>query len=226
VKKVKNRQMIRISFLLCCIALFSGMLHAQEKQPFYGKLVYSVQIADTAFNQLFRPRTMVVYTNDTIIRIENESDQLGKQVIIKHLGLNKSYLLLQTPDQNFAIQTDHSSEQKKVSKYAFKKKCFKRKIAGKKANRLEVHHPDMKTERQFLYLKDYSPKYINTFEDFPGLPVHYFIISVDGVYEYKLLSMEEFLPSKDLFGIPSDYKRVTLDEFMDHILKVQGGTAE
>jgi hypothetical protein len=84
----------------------------------------------------------------------------------------------------------------------------------------------MKTERQFLYLKDYSPKYINTFEDFPGLPVHYFIISVDGVYEYKLLSMEEFLPSKDLFGIPSDYKRVTLDEFMDHILKVQGGTAE
>ena len=72
-------------------------------------------------------------------------------------------------------------------------------------------------------MKKYSPKYINTFEDFPGLPVHYYIITMDGVYEYKLISIEEMLPSKDLFGVPSNYKRVTFNEFLDIMLQLQGG---
>lgn len=175
---------------------------------------------------LYPATQMVVYTNDTITRIENETEQLGKQVTIKHMGLNKSYLLIETEHQNFAIQTDLNEMAKKESKYSFKKKLFKRKIADTKANRLIVSHPDMKFEREYLYLKKFSPKYINTFEEFPGLPVHYYIITMDGVYEYTLKSIEHYLPSRDLFGIPSDFKKVTLDEFMEYILKEQGGQAE
>jgi hypothetical protein len=198
----------------------------QKHEPFTGKLVYSVQMADTALQSLYPATQMVVYTNDTITRIENETDQLGKQVTIKHLTLNKSYLLIETPDQNFAIQTDLNEMGKKESKYTFKKKFFKRKIAGLRANKLLISHPDMKIDREYLYFKKFSPKYINTFEEFPGLPVHYYIITMDGIYEYTLKSIEFYLPPKDLFGIPSDFKKVTLDEFMEYILQQSGGQSE
>jgi len=205
--------------------MFTGFVFSQKKEAFVGKLVYSVQIADTAFQKFIPATQMVVYTNDTIIRIENVTDQLGKQVIIKHMELNKSYLLLETPIDNFAIQTDHSDSlfRKKESKYTFEKKWFKKKVGGVRANKLLVSHPDFKEPKEYLYLKKYSPKYINTFEDFPGLPVHYYIITMDGVYEYKLISIEEMVPPKDLFGIPSDYKRVTFNEFLDIMLQFQGG---
>lgn len=214
---------IRLILLFILLPIFG---FSQKHKPFTGKLVYSVQMADTALRNLYPATQMVVYTNDTITRIENQTEQLGKQVTIKHMGLNKSYLLIETEHQNFAIQTDLNEMTKKESKYTFKKKLFKRKIADVKANRLIVSHPDMKVEREYLYLKKYSPKYINTFEEFPGLPVHYYIITMDGVYEYTLKSIEYFLPERDLFGIPSDFKKVTLDEFMEYILKEQGGQAE
>jgi len=211
--------------LICLFIMFTGFVFSQKKEAFVGKLVYSVQIADTAFQKFIPATQMVVYTNDTIIRIENVTDQLGKQVIIKHMELNKSYLLLETPIDNFAIQTDHSDSlfRKKESKYTFEKKWFKKKVGGVRANKLLVSHPDFKEPKEYLYLKKYSPKYINTFEDFPGLPVHYYIITMDGVYEYKLISIEEMVPPKDLFGIPSDYKRVTFNEFLDIMLQFQGG---
>jgi hypothetical protein len=217
--------MIRLSFFFI---LFTSFVFSQKKEAFVGKLVYSVQITDTAFQKFIPATQMVVYTNDTITRIENVTDQLGKQAIIKHMELNKSYLLLETPIDNFAIQTDHTDSlfRKKESKYTFEKKWFKKKVGGVRANRLLVSHPDFKEPKEYLYLKKYSPKYINTFEDFPGLPVHYYIITMDGVYEYKLISMEEMLPPKDLFGVPSDYKRVTFNEFLDIMLQLQGGGEE
>ena len=217
--------MIRLSFFFI---LFTSFVFSQKKEAFVGKLVYSVQITDTAFQKFIPATQMVVYTNDTITRIENVTDQLGKQAIIKHMELNKSYLLLETPIDNFAIQTDHTDSlfRKKESKYTFEKKWLKKKVGGIRANRLLVSHPDFKEPKEYLYLKKYSPKYINTFEDFPGLPVHYYIITMDGVYEYKLISMEEMLPPKDLFGVPSDYKRVTFNEFLDIMLQLQGGGEE
>lgn len=214
--------MIRLSFFFI---LFTSFVFSQKKEAFVGKLVYSVQITDTAFQKFIPATQMVVYTNDTITRIENVTDQLGKQAIIKHMELNKSYLLLETPIDNFAIQTDHTDSlfRKKESKYTFEKKWLKKKVGGIRANRLLVSHPDFKEPKEYLYLKKYSPKYINTFEDFPGLPVHYYIITMDGVYEYKLISIEEMLPPKDLFGVPSNYKRVTFNEFLDIMLQLQGG---
>jgi hypothetical protein len=207
----KTSMMIRISFLFLLLSFSS---FGQKQVPFTGKLTYKVEFADTNFRELIPPSTMVVYSNDTLIRIENETDQLGKQVLIKHLHLNKSYLLLDTPLGKFAIQTDYAGDTL-PSKYTFEKKRGKKKIAGIKARKLLVSHPDMKTKREFLYTRKYSSVYLNNFKDFPGLPLHYYIINVDGVYEYTLQSMEIMLPEKDLFGIPSDYRRISYSDFVD-----------
>jgi len=67
----------------------------------------------------------------------------------------------------------------------------------------------------------YSNKYINTLENFPGLPVRYYIATVDGIYRYELTSIEFSKPEKDRFGIPSNYKRMTFDQFMDELFKMQ-----
>jgi hypothetical protein len=192
---------------------------AQDFKSFQGRLVYSVEMEDTSLQLLFPKKHMVVYTNDTIVRIENETKTLGKQVVLKHTVLQKSYLLLSNGENKYAIQ---SSKEETVSAknypYTFKKKRGKCKIAEIKANRLIVTHADFKKPYTFLYLKKYSSKYVDAFDNIPGLPVKYFLSTPDGVVVYTLESMEESPVLEDLFGIPSNYKRVSFDEFLEEMI--------
>lgn len=211
---------MRLLFFLC----FSYSCFAQNYESFQGKFVYSIEMADTTMQKFIPTRTMIVYTNDTIVRIENETSQLGKQVVIKHTILNKSILLLQNGDTKYAIQTDLSKNQAQVSDtikqaYTYKKKLGKRKILGLKANRLLMTSKAQKKSLEILYLKNYSPKYIDAYNDVPGLPVRYFLNTDDGVVVYTLVYIEKVIINRDLFGIPSDCKKVSFDEFLDEVLE-------
>ena len=216
-------------FSLIIFLAFTSFISAQIApvfEKFSGKLVYSVEITDTSLQKMIPSRQMIVYSNDTLIRIENTTDQLGLQVIIKHLVLNKSYLLLNTPINNYAIQTDYNDGKEIKFPYSYELKRGKRKILGMKAKRLLVRHENFEEPIEFLYLPQYTPKYINTLENFPGLPVLYYISSVDGTYEYRLISIEKTTPKHDLFGVPSDYKRVTFDNFLNEMLQYQQQSEE
>jgi len=203
---------------------FVFLSNAQKQVPFTGKLVYSIQICDTSLQKLIPVKYMTIYTNDTLLRIENQTDQLGDQVLIKHMGMNKSYLLLQTPLTNYAIQTNHSTEKIDSFPFTYKKKFGKKKICGLKANKLMVHHSEFSEDLEFLYFKKYNSKYLNSFFNYPGLLVKYYLPTMDGIYEYKLTYIEEMKPDHDLFGIPSDYKKVTFDQFMEEIMQMREGS--
>ena len=205
-------------FLFSLLLLVSTITFGQKQEGFVGKLTYSVQIVDTGLQTMIPVREMVIYTNDTLLRIENETDQLGMQVVIKHMALNKSYLLLHTPVANYAIQTDHNTEKVDTFPYTFKKKFGRTKICGWKAKKLMVKHANFTEEMEFLYFKNLSAKYLNTLENFPGLPVKYYISSVDGTYLYQLTAIDRMDVEKDYFGIPSDFKKVTFDQFVDEML--------
>ena len=150
--------------------------------------------------------------------MENFTQQLGKQVVIRHMELNKSYLLIDAKVGKFAIKMVNSDTTSYVSKYQFEKKHCKRKILGRKAKRLLVNHPGFEKPIEFLYLKKFGNKYLNNFDEAPGLLVKYSVVTPDGVLDYELIRISEYSPNRDLFGIPSDYQKVTIDEFMDQML--------
>ncbi|MCE2711878.1 MAG: hypothetical protein LW688_04985 [Cryomorphaceae bacterium] len=204
--------------VIACTAMYAQ----KGKSPFIGTLTYQITICDTALQKFVPTRYMRIHTNDTLTRIENESDRLGIQVVIKHLQLNKSYLLLQTPFGKYAIQTDHNqSKSDSILPYTFKKKLGKKRICGLKATKTSVRHKGFQEPMIFYCVKNYSPKYLNTFENAPGLPLIYYIPTNDGLYKYELINVEKNHPAHDLFGVPSDFKRVTFDQFMEEVMKTQ-----
>ena len=199
--------------------LFSLIVFSQKKETFTGKLVYEISMVDTSLQKVFPTREMVIYTNDTIVRIENETQQFGKQIVIKHTTLNKSYLLLNDGQNKFAIQTDLNKTKKDSTTFKpiYKKKCGKTTFLGHKANRILVTTKENTSPIEVLYLKHLSPKYIDAFKDTPGLPVKYTLRSNEGDISYKLIKIEKSNPEHDLFGIPSDYKKVSFDDFLEII---------
>ena len=214
-----------LTLLAVCFILISNLnlSSAQRQTSFMGMLEYDITPADKSKTHISDATKMFVYTNDTITRTENFTHQLGQQVAIRHMEKQKSYLLLINDLGKFALQTNYSISDsiKKESQYIFKKKWFKRKIAGKKANRMIVYHPDFKEPIEFLYLKRKPNKYLNIYTEIPGLLLKYSIVTKDGILDYKLVNFKEYIPNKDLFGIPSDFNRITFDEFIDEIIKAK-----
>jgi hypothetical protein len=160
---------------------------------------------------------MTVYTNDTLVRIESESMQLGKQVLIKHLILGKYYILLEFNAQKFAIQHQVKPDST-ASKYTFKKKFGKKKFANLKAKKLEVKLHAEEKEQTIYYLKGINPNYIDAMNGIPGLAAEYFLQTQEGVFTYKLIHFSEETVNKDLFGIPKEYQKVSFDEFIEQMM--------
>ena len=192
-------------------------------------LEYKISVRDSALQDLVPDTRMVVYTNDTIVRIENFTDRLGLQIAIKHMVLDKSYLLLETEFGKYAIQMDETKTQEKMQasdttqseadKFSYTKKCGKQRLHGRKMNRVLVSNPGFEEPIEFLYLKGYSTKIVDTYPKIGGLPTKYSVITADAIYDYELVKISEYAPTHDLFGVPSDFKRVSFDEFIDKMIE-------
>ncbi len=201
--------------------------HSQYKKHFTGMLEYRISVRDTTMRNMMPDNKMVVYTNDTVVRVENYTQNLGKQVAIKHMHNGKSYLLLETDFGKYALQMNADEELSsepnpndtaKIAEYIFAKKCFKREIIGRKAKRMIVSHTDFEEPIEFLYLRGYSSKIVDTYKEISGLPVRFSIPMTDAVLDYELIKMSEYTPNRDLFGIPDDFEKISFDKFMDRLI--------
>jgi hypothetical protein len=204
---------LSILFLLFTLSVFS-----QKHEKFTGKLVYEITMVDTSLQKIYPTKEMVIFTNDTIVRIENETKQFGKQILIKHTILNKSYLLLNDGLNKFAIQTDLSKTNKTdTSSFQpiYKKKCGNKKILDYKAKKLKITSSEESQPIEILYFKKLSPKYIEAYNDSPGLPIKYTLETSEGLVLYQLKSIKNYFPNHDLFGIPSDFRKISFDEFIN-----------
>lgn len=210
-------------FLYVIISLTQARNLGFGQSNFTGMLEYSIVAHDTMYRQLYPENKMIIYTNDTIVRQVNYTQQLGEQVTIRHMEKNKSYLLLNTDFGKFAIQSDLNKlvpdSVQKVSKYHFKKKGGSKKYMGLKLKRMLVTHEDTEEIYEFWYAKKIPVKYNNAFTELPGLPVMYSVVTPDYVLDYTLIKINPYTPNRDLFGVPSDYERTTFDAFVEKMIK-------
>lgn len=203
-----NRFLCVLGIIL--LTTFSGF----SQSGFSGILKYKASVMAPDTNAVWKSWRITLYTNDTVVRVETETEQFGVQVYIRNMSLNKAYLLLELDGNKYAIQTDLSKKTDSIAKsYTVKKKRGSKRIAGLKAKKYLVK--DENTEGFYCYFSTkLSNKYLQVYPEVKGLALDYYIPSQDGLIHYELTEKKEQQVNRDLFGIPSDYKRISFEEFM------------
>ena len=189
---------------------------SQKNDVFSGELTYEIERVDKKdTNRTF----MIIYAKDSLLKVVNFNSNSGKQQLIKHLRLNRSYILLETPKQNFAIRTNEHLVIDSIENYTFKKQMGMRKIAGIPVKKLLVHHNEISEAVTFYYTKSISAKYANVYKNLPGLPLLFYIPTKDGLFKYTLKELKNNNPPLELFMIPKGYKIVSFEDFSNEFLK-------
>ena len=189
---------------------------SQKNDVFSGELTYEIERVDKKdTNRTF----MIIYAKDSLLKVVNFNSNSGKQQLIKHLRLNRSYILLETPKQNFAVRTNEHLVIDSIENYTFKKQMGMRKIAGIPVKKLLVHHKEISEAVTFYYTKSISAKYANVYKNLPGLPLLFYIPTKDGLFKYTLKELKNNNPPLELFMIPKGYKIVSFEDFSNEFLK-------
>ena len=199
--------------LLLFIACFT-LVKAQRCEPFQGTLHYRIDYKVHPDSIGTPYSKMDVFTNDTLIRVDTETAQLGGQVMITHIELQKYYLLLELDAKKYAIQ-GYLPKDTIASAYKFKKKMGRKTIGGIKAKKVLVSSSSFQKPITMWYAPTISSKYLSVLKGINGLPVDYYIQMEDGYLHYVLESADLSPVSKNTFGIGSDYQKVTFDEFIE-----------
>jgi hypothetical protein len=199
--------------LLLFLFIKSGF--SQSKGLFSGELTYEIERVDK--NDSIRS-FMIIYAKDSLLRVVNFNSISGKQELIKHLRLNRSFLLVELDQQNFAVRTNEHLVIDSIENYTFKKQMGMRKIAGIPVKKLLVHHKEISEAVTFYYTKRISAKYANVYKNLPGLPLLFYIPTKDGLFKYTLKELKNNNPPLELFMIPKEFKIVSFEEFTNKFL--------
>ena len=201
---------MRYFLLALLLSLFITSGFSQNKGFFSGELTYEIERVDKKDSiRSF----MIIYAKDSLLRVVNFNSISGKQELIKHLRLNRSYLLVESDQQNFAVRTNEHLILDTVQNYTFKKQMGTRKIAEIKVKKLRVKHKEISEDLTFYYTKSISSKYANIYKNLPGLPLLFYVPTVDGLLKYTLKELKNNNPPLDLFMIPQGYKIISFEEF-------------
>jgi GLPGLI family protein len=200
--------------LLHFLIIKSGF--SQNKGSFSGELTYEIERVDKKDSiRSF----MIIYAKDSLLRVVNFNSISGKQELIKHLRLNRSFILLETPEQNYAVRTNEHLSIDSSENYTFKRKKGMRKIAGIPVKKLSLKHNKISKALTFYYTESISAKYANVYKNLPGLPLLFYLPTDDGLFKYTLKELKKNSPPLDLFIIPQGYKIVSFEEFTNEFSK-------
>ena len=185
------------------------------QKPFTGELLYAgVKVTPKDSNAVEK---ILIYAKDSLGKVIHFSTVLGKQECINNLPRNKSILLVETTKGKFAIKTGNQSDTDTSLTYRYKKTMGSKKIAGIRAKKILVFFNNLDKPFPFYYTKKIDAKYGPSFHRLPGLVLSYYQPTDQGIYFYELKELNKKEVPLSLFSVPSDYKRVTLEEFFELI---------
>lgn len=199
-------------FILLLIG-YSCTPKLHEMDSFEGKLVYRIQSDRIVLGDADSLDYQIIYAKDSLLRIENFTP-IGKQIYIKHLNKNKAYILMEFNDSKYAIQTI-PDEHPQADAFIYQPTKKKKPIAGYKAEEMKVTLPDADTSMTMYFFNAIPNKYSEALPNAPGLPVKYAIYSNDEFFFYELESIDFEELHIDLFGIPSDFDKISMEKFVE-----------
>lgn len=205
------------------LILFSFRVSAQKNNTFSGELTYDIERVDK--KDSIRS-VMVIFAKDSLLKVVNFTSNSERQELIKHLRLNKSFLLIKTIQQNFAIRTNEHLISDNKENYTFRKRRGKKIIAGISVKKVIVKHTEISDKLTFYYAENIPAKYANIYKNLPGLPILFYVPTEDGLFKYVLRELKNTDPPLDLFIVPKNYKIVSFEEFTDQFSKLQNENEE
>jgi hypothetical protein len=197
--------------LFSIIQLLSFTNWSQDSEHFNGTLTYRIERVDVNDSSEAK---MMIFARDSLLKIVNFSSEFGRQESITHLGYQKKYVLIELEEGKFAIQMMDSLKDTNAS-YSFQSKRGHAKIAGLKGKKLLAHYELVKSDLSVVYTRKISSKYLGSFRNAPGLLIQYYVANDHGLFKYTLESIDYKTPPLALFMIPSDYQKMSMDEFLE-----------
>ena len=200
--------------------LTSTSLLGQEipYKSFSGAITYKVELMDSTMKKGAFQYYMRLYTNDTLVRTETESINFGKQILIKHLKINKQYLLINFDNKKYAIQQTLTKDTL-PSKYSFEFKPKHKKFGRKKSLLAITKIKNIPISFNTYYYPELNPIYLDILKGIKGLPAQYYLPSENGLLRYTVVEIQEAYLPPSTFLFSKDYTKITFDEFIDIVTK-------
>tara|TARA_A200000113_G_C8872331_1_gene357159 strand:+ start:4719 stop:5384 length:666 start_codon:yes stop_codon:yes gene_type:complete len=201
-------------------------LFGQLSTSFSGELIYSIEKIDAnSLQSSFgnensnTEEKLIIYAKDSLIKRVHFNSENGIQESIEHLSYGKKILLLSIDSVHYAVQvpTEKTNDEKHLdSTYKLSNKCFpKVRFAGLKGKPMLLSHPMLNNDLHIWFNKSIPPKYNAVYDQLPGLPLKYYVISEKGLYLYELESLKKYDPPLSIFQIPLNTVILSLKEFID-----------
>lgn len=205
------KYILTISIFILCFFCSS-----QPYTSFEGSLTYRIDRMDSSLQKGTLLSEMTIYTNDTLVRIDNESQHLGKQTTIRNIALNKQYILIDLNGKKYAIQ--HTLKKDTLpDKYTYHFLRKKKKIAGVVSMKVIVDSKQFPHPLEIFYSKEIKPTYLEIFKGIPGLPTMYYLATENGMLKYTLINVNRYKLNKSTFYFGKEYEKISFEDFVNQI---------
>lgn len=204
IKQLFGLTVLSIALLAC--------KNSEKITDFEGIITYQIkgERYDTASSDSLNYQ--VIYAKDSMMRIDNFTT-IGKQTYIKHIEKNKAYILMEIEGKKFAIQ-NIPGEIKDADLFQYTPQKKHKKIAGLKAQSTNVRIPEIDSVFVMYFYPNIPKKYSEAMPNMPGLPAFYTILSNGEFLDFEAVKVDETDLNIDIFGIPNDYKKISMDDFV------------